>query len=222
MDLPHPSDDDVLALPIRARLLTTLAALRRPATTQELADLVLRHANSTRVQLRRLADAGLIECRPAAQARGRPRHEWAVAATARPAGEPPQAHGDLSRWLARAIDRGRHLEDVEAAGREIGHELAPADHTRRLRESMHDALASMGFAPHDDRHAPDTVHYVLANCPYRQTAAENPAVVCTLHRGITRGLLDKLDPNARLTGFVAKDPFAAGCVIELESASLGA
>lgn len=39
------------------------------------------------------------------------------------------------------------------------------------------------------------------------------AVVCTLHRGITRGLLDRLAPDAQLTGFLAKDPDTAGCEI---------
>jgi len=215
MDLPPPADDDVLALPIRTRLLTTLAALRRPATTRELADLVGRHHNTTRVQLQRLEARGLVECRRAAQPRGRPRHEWVIAAAARPAGDAPRAHVDLSRWLARALARARPLDDVEAEGREIGRELAPAVSEGGLRESMHDAIAALGFAPRDEDPAPDTIRYVLTNCPYRRAAAENPAVVCTLHRGITRGLLDELDPRARLAGFTAKEPFAAGCLIDV-------
>ena len=44
---------------------------------------------------------------------------------------------------------------------------------------------------------------------------ENQPVVCTLHRGITRGLLDVLAPDTKLTGFVAREPVAAGCLIEL-------
>jgi hypothetical protein len=39
--------------------------------------------------------------------------------------------------------------------------------------------------------------------------------VCGLHRGITRGLLDALDPETKLVGFDPKDPDAAGCLIEL-------
>jgi len=62
---------------------------------------------------------------------------------------------------------------------------------------------------------PDGSRYVLANCPYRDAVAENPAVVCTLHRGITQGLLDRLDPPSRLTSFVARDPYQAGCSIEI-------
>ena len=40
-------------------------------------------------------------------------------------------------------------------------------------------------------------------------------MVCSLHRGITRGLLDALDPETELAAFVPKDPDAAGCLIEL-------
>jgi hypothetical protein len=32
----------------------------------------------------------------------------------------------------------------------------------------------------------------------------------------TRGLLDKLDRDAALTDFVPHDPYAAGCVIEVQ------
>jgi predicted ArsR family transcriptional regulator len=217
MDRPDPADDDLLALPVRMRLLTTLAGLRRPATTQELADLVGRHHNSTRVQLQLLAERGLVERRLVAQARGRPRHEWTIAATGRPAGDPPQAHGDLSRWLARAIARSRHLDDVEAAGREIGHELAPALAQRGVREALHDALASLGFAPEEEDPGPGTIRYVLTNCPYRRVAAENPAVVCSLHRGITLGLIERVAPEARLAGFTPKDPYAAGCLVDVQT-----
>src|SRR5215211_1341672 len=61
MEVPPTPEDDVLAVPLRARLFEALGALRRPATTQELAAEVRRHPNSTRAQLQRLADAGLIE-----------------------------------------------------------------------------------------------------------------------------------------------------------------
>ena len=39
--------------------------------------------------------------------------------------------------------------------------------------------------------------------------------MCTLHRGMTRGLLDAIAPKTKLAGFVPRDPYAAGCLIEL-------
>jgi predicted ArsR family transcriptional regulator len=218
MDLSAPlTEDDVLAEPIRARLFSALAELRRPATTQELAVLTGRHPNSARVQLQRLEAAGLIECRKERRPRGRPRHRWAIRPDARPGGAAPEAHGNLSRWLARAMSRGHELDDVEAAGREIGRELAPEAPGRGVREAMQDALTALGFAPRPEA-AGDGLRYVLGNCPYRDAVAENPAVVCTLHRGITQGLLDRLHPETALKGFVARDPYTAGCLIELAAA----
>ena len=41
-----------------------------------------------------------------------------------------------------------------------------------------------------------------------------------LHRGITRGLLDVLEPGAKLAAFVPHDPDRAGCEIELRGAAL--
>lgn len=215
MELSRPADDDVLALPIRRRLFEALAERRRPATTQELAALVKRHPNTVRVQLRRLADAGLVQCRRGAQSRGRPRHEWTISPDANPGGQAPQAHGQLGRWLARAIGSGgSELAEVERVGREIGQELAPREEGGALIETMQAALAALGFQP-QAQPAQTTVLYVLGNCPYRDAVRENQPVVCSLHRGITRGLLDELDPQARLTDFVARDPYAAGCLIEV-------
>jgi predicted ArsR family transcriptional regulator len=220
MDLP-PIPDDVLGQSIRARLFQALARLRRPATTQELAAQVGRHPNSVRVQLQRLADAGLLERRDVAQPRGRPRQEWAIAAAARPAGRRPQALEQLSRWLARAAGTGGGLRDIEAAGREIGREIAPERRDRPVAQALHDSLAALGFAPECHTGDGPDVRYVLGNCPYRDAVAENQPVVCALHRGMTIGLLERLDHKARLTGFLPKDPYRAGCFVDVTLAPAG-
>lgn len=214
MDIPTTAPGDVLALPIRVQLVTILGELLRPATTQELAERVGRHPNTVRLQLDRLADSGLLERRTVAQARGRPRHEWTIAAGAQPGGLAPQAHGRLAGWLARALSRPPGLAELEQVGREAGREIAPRD-ARPVGDAMQDALAALGFAPRRERPAPSRLRYVLRNCPYRSAVQENRDAVCTLHRGITTGLLDGIDPGARLVGFVPKDPVAAGCLIEV-------
>ena len=215
MEIPATSVEDVLALPIRARLFAALSDLRRPGTTRELADRVGRHPNTVRVQLGQLLDAGLVERRTTRQTRGRPRDEWAIAREAKPAGQPPQAHGQLSHWLARALGASGDFERIERSGREIGREIAPEARGRGLAETMQDTLTSLGFTPARERPAPDRLRYVLGNCPYRDAVRQNQPAVCTLHRGITSGLLDRLDPQARLADFVAKDPDTAGCVIDV-------
>jgi predicted ArsR family transcriptional regulator len=216
MDHPAPrSADDVLAAPARAELYAELRRLRRPASTQELAAAVGRHHNSVRTQLQRLASAGLVERRVVRQQRGRPRHEWAIDPGAEPAGAAPRAYDDLGRWLARALRDGPELGQIEAAARRIGRELAPADAGLGGPEAMRVALAALGFAPRVQQRDGGGLRFVLRNCPYRDAVVENAAVVCTLHRGITRGLLDRLGAGARLEAFVPRDPDVAGCLVDV-------
>lgn len=217
METPSPPPGDVLAPPVRLQLMTALAELLRPATTQELADRIGRHPNSVRLQLERLADAGLLERRTVAQPRGRPRHEWAIAADARPGGELPDAHVRLAGWLAQALGRPRGVAEVEQVGREAGRELAPST-ARPVGDAISDALAALGFAPHHERPEPGRHRYTLRNCPYRVAVRVNQPAICGLHRGVTRGLLDGLEPSAELSEFSPRDPDAAGCVIEVQEA----
>ena len=217
MDLP-PRADAVLAQPTRARLFAILRDLRRPAGTDELAALLALHPNGVRLHLERLRKAGLVARERSRQGRGRPRDMWLIAADARPGGEPPTGYADLGRWLARAISPGQTtLRAVETTGRQIGRDLgAKAElDASSAEESMHAGLVSLGFQPRRETGSAGELTYRLRNCPYREAVRENQAVVCTLHRGITRGLLDALAPATELTGFVPRDPDTAGCLIEL-------
>src|SRR5829696_4537062 len=218
MDVTPRDPTDPLASPTRRRLFEELVGLRRPATTLELAERVGRHHNWTRAELARLAGAGLVDRRTVPRPRGRPRHEWSVAPEAQPGGQPPEAYTALGRWLARAVGRDGGLDAVEETGREIGRELAPDDAAGPLAEALHDVLVTLGFAPRLERDATAPLRYVLCNCPYREAVRENQAAVCTLHRGITRGLLERLDPAATLAAFVPRDPDTAGCVIDVAPA----
>jgi len=215
VDLPiAASAGDVLAQPTRARLFALLAELKRPAGTAELAEHVGLHPNGVRLHLERMREAGLVQRTRPRQAVGRPRDAWAVAPGARPGDRAPSAYADLGRWLARAIAPGpRRLRDIEETGREIGRELAPA-RGASLKETFEAALTALGFQPRLEP-ANDGLTFCLGNCPYRDAVRENQEVVCTLHRGLTRGLLDALEPGAKLTGFVPRDPDKAGCLVEL-------
>lgn len=215
MDLPA-RPDDALAQPTRARLFDLLGELRRPAGTEELAQRLGLHPNGVRVHLDRLRTAGLVARERIRQTRGRPRDMWVIAPGARPGGEVPSGYAQLARWLTRVISPGRtSLRAVEASGREIGRELAPkAD--RSAEERMYSALTSLGFQPRREESDAGGLTYRLCNCPYRDAVRESPEVVCTLHRGITRGLVDVIAPGTRLSGFVPEDPYEAGCRIELQ------
>ena len=215
--LARDGSDDALAQPTRARLFAHLARLGRPAGTDELAAALTLHPRGVRVHLELLEDAGLIARQRVPQPRGRPRDSWSVASDALPGGEPPDAYRQLARWLARSTpSRPGRLREIERAGRELAGEL-PRDQTgSRPEEAMGRALTALGFAPQRERPETGRVAYRLGNCPYREAVHENQPVVCALHRGLTRGLLDELQPTARLTRFIPEDPDEAGCLIEVE------
>jgi predicted ArsR family transcriptional regulator len=216
VDLPlATSSQDPLSQPTRARLFELLGEISRPAGTAELAERLGLHPNGVRVHLERMESDGLVVRTRARQPVGRPRDAWTLAPDARPGGRAQRAYSDLVRWLARAMRADpRGLRRVEATGREIGREIAPrggdlADGTFEL------VLARLGFQPRVERSGTDHRGVRLCNCPYRDAVRENRDVVCGLHRGITRGLLDRLDPAATLAEFVPRDPDEAGCRIEL-------
>jgi predicted ArsR family transcriptional regulator len=218
----HPSGDpfaepprDPLAQPTRARLYALLLELRRPVSTEELAERLDLHPNGVRVHLDRLRDQGVVARERERRPRGRPRDMWLVSPNATPAAGQTTAYAQLGRWLARALAAGRtSLRRVEATGRQIGHELAP-EPQNAPEASLHAALAALGFQPQRESHAAHRLTYRLCNCPYREAARENPEAVCGLHRGITRGLLDGLGATSRLTAFVPHDPSRGGCLIEI-------
>lgn len=216
MDLPDAPGDDPLLQPTRARLFALLVELRRPAATDELARHLKLHPNGVRTHLERLQEAGLVVRHRAPRPRGRPRDEWSLAPEAAPGGAPPRAYGDLARWLARAIPpRPARLREVERAGREIGREIAP-DGAASVEAALRDTFTGLGFQPLLDSEPSAGLSCRLRNCPYRDSVKENQEVVCTLHRGITRGLLEVLAPNAQLAGFVPHDPDLAGCEIQID------
>jgi len=208
---------DALAQPTRARLFARLSSVGRPVGTDELAADLGLHPSGVRVHLERLEAAGLISRERAPQPRGRPRDSWSLAPDARPGGEPPDAYRQLARWLARSTpSRPGRLREIERAGRELGRELPRGWSGSPAEEAMGRTLTASGFAPQREPGEMGRVVYRLGNCPYREAVRENQPVVCALHRGLTLGVLDELEPSARLTKFVPEDPDRAGCLIEVE------
>ena len=218
MEIPGPSAGDVLAQPTRARLFDVLQELKCETSTEELAERLELHVNGVRRHMERLQKAGLVERHRRRHGRGRPRDLWSVAANANPGGERPRAYADLAGWLASAIPAGPgRLRQVERTGREIGRALAPADSDGSAR-AFEQILSALGFQPELDLDQVDPVCCRLGNCPYSEAVRENQAVVCTLHEGITAGLLERLVPRASLTRFEPHDPDEAGCLIEVTGA----
>jgi predicted ArsR family transcriptional regulator len=204
----------VLVQPTRRRLFALLSRLGGAAATDVLAEQLGMHPNGVRTHLRRMRDAGLLVHRRVPGPRGRPRDEWAISPSARPWGDPPNAYAALARWLARAIPATpRRLAEVEATGRTIGYELAVP--SASPAEAIGDVMTALGFQPDIDPQPTGTLSCRLRNCPYRDSVRENQAVICGLHKGLVRGLLDRVAPAASLERFVPHDPDRAGCEIAI-------
>lgn len=214
MDLPG-TELDVLSQPTRARIFALLAERREPTGTEEVAAELGMHPNGVRRHLEHLSEAGLLDRRKQQGGRGRPGDRWSVAAGANPRGDRPTAYADLTNWLIRAYPPGPEtLERVEKTGREIGRELAPPK-KEDAAQAFREVMSALGFRPELEPKEDGGFSCSLGNCPYRESAARNQEVVCGLHRGITAGLLDKLDPEAELVEFEPKDPYKAGCRVEV-------
>lgn len=213
MDLPLPAEG-ALAQPTRAQIFAFLVERRAPAGTDEVAAHFGLHPNGVRRHLERLEEGGFVTRSRVRLSKGRPRDSWTVSPDAHPGGLQPRAYADLANWLARAIPANpARLREVEGVGREIGRELAPssrADPAAGLR----DALAALGFEPTLER-TDDGYRCCLGNCPYRDSVRTNQPVICSLHRGITTGILAELDPKAKLARFEPRDPDQAGCLVEV-------
>src|SRR5665213_3513918 len=216
LDMPTTIDPtDALAQPTRAQLVRLLGELGRAATTVELAERLDLHPNGVRVHLDRMERDGLVVRTTEPRPRGRPRDRWTIAPGARPGGQPPRGYRDLARWLSRAITTGRpSLRAIEATGRRIGQEFAP---TERGPDDtpLVTSLAALGFQPRINLDDDTTLTVCLENCPYTEAVVENQPAICTLHLGITQGLLDILHPDARLASFEPHDPHTAGCIIQI-------
>jgi len=209
---PHPDGRELT----RDEALTfqTLVALGRPSSTSEIAAQTGRHVNSVRAYMRTLAEAGLVEQSTQQPPRGRPRDLWAVPAQLTTS-EVPGKTNELMRWLATALEASASIEEIEEAGRKIGVELFSSTPESDTASAFQTVLRLLGYQPAPPTITADGSCHVLGYCPHRNTATTHPQTVCALHRGVTRGVLEQLDPEAGLTAFEPKDPRTAGCVIKI-------
>ena len=93
-DPPHQNGRDALVQTTRRRIFELFAEFGGAVSTDDLAARVGLHPNGVRAHLARMQEAGLVVRRRAAQARGRPRDEWAVAPDAEAS---PEAYRSLAR-----------------------------------------------------------------------------------------------------------------------------
>jgi predicted ArsR family transcriptional regulator len=172
--------------------------LARPTTAlsaQDLAERLSLHANTVRLHLERLREAGLVDVEPVRRGTvGRPQHLYFLAAGAPALGFDPPAHALLAGLLAALAERiGADSTDAADTGRVWG-----ADSGRRTRSdscltALESELTRLGFEPATE--AADGAHegstrIDFLHCPFRELAEAYPELVCNLHRGLCEGVVD--------------------------------
>jgi predicted ArsR family transcriptional regulator len=200
------SDDPAHGLgPTRARVLALLQDAGEPMTAAAAGARLGLHVNSVRFHLDGLTDDGLVVRRREERSTpGRPKVLYAAAATA-----PGVAHRSY-RLLAEILTSlltdklPNPAASAEQAGDAWGRYLSPPaqpfykpQESEALQALVH-ALDNMGFDSHivDE---PASLRLEISHCPFLEVAEGHSDVVCSIHLGLIRGILEQ-----------TKAPVAAG------------
>jgi predicted ArsR family transcriptional regulator len=172
-----------------------LATSTTPLSAQDLADALGLHANTVRLHLERLREAGLVDVEAIHRGTvGRPQHLYSLAPGAPGLGFDPPAHALLAGLLAAMAEQmGANAEAAKATGRAWGVEAGKRTPSRSCLDSLAAELARLGFEPAADEDlGPDgSARIDFLHCPFRELAEAYPELVCNLHRGLCEGVVDQ-------------------------------
>jgi predicted ArsR family transcriptional regulator len=194
---PMESDEQGHGLgPTRARVLALLQDAGEPMGAHEVGERLGMHANSTRFHLDALAETGLVaRDREVRTTRGRPRITYAAATLSPRVAR--REYRALSTVLADVVHE--RLPDAgvvaEEAGRRWAHTMAPAEGRKpateeRALDLLVDTLADVGF---ESRVVADggSLRVEVSHCPFLEVAEQREDVVCGMHLGLMRGVLER-------------------------------
>lgn len=181
--------------PARAEVLATLRNATRPQPVQAVADAVGLHPNTARFHLDALVAAGFSTREYEQRDRpGRPKLLY---------GAVPQPPSEAAVLQDVALALIHHLgqleggagEQVEAAGRRWGEQLAATHRAQPSLDRVVSILDGLGYQPELVGDPAEVI--VLTPCPLHSLLEDDgPGLpsVCRLHLGLMRGLLDD-DPG---------------------------
>ena len=194
----------------RTAIVELLEGSPRGMTVAELARALSLHPNGVRKQMDALVREGSVGAgREISGRRGRPAVRYRVAE----AGREAAATRNLAHLLVELVaEIGPDEARVEEFGRRRAAALAT---TSDGRTALLDLFTTMGFAPRETTPARGSragdLEVVLGHCPFHDAVnAAGGDLVCVLHRGISRGLVE-MTPSALLTAFEVRPPEGAGC-----------
>ena len=192
-------EHSALASSSRLRILDTLRQSGRSLDAQDLAIASGLHITTIRFHLDELRDAGLVVAHPEERStRGRPRLLYSATEPIGVAGEDvgyAELAGVLaSYWMNDSAEPGTHAEEAGLAwaGQQRSKTASvPVGSLREGVEVVTGVFTDLGFNP-SLVGGNDSFDIHLHACPFRSVATRFPEVVCSVHLGLLRGLLDDL------------------------------
>ena len=171
-----------------------LAGSTAALTATDLADRLGLHANTVRLHLERLREAGLVEVEPVHRGTvGRPQHVYSLAAGAPGLGFDPPSYTLLAGLLAVLAERvGADAADATAAGMTWGVEAGRRTRSKSCVKALVSEMDRLGFDPAIEQLPGGGVEVAFLHCPFRELAEAYPELVCNLHRGICAGVVDSV------------------------------
>lgn len=168
-----------------------LAGTTSPLTATQLADRLGLHANTVRLHLERLREAGLVDVEAVHRGTvGRPQHVYSLASGAPGLGFDPPSYTLLAGLLASLAERvGANADDAAAAGFAWGTEAGRRTRARSCVKALAGEMQRLGFDPSSE-HSGNGTDMAFLHCPFRELAEAYPELVCNLHRGICEGVVD--------------------------------
>lgn len=214
-----------LASGSRVEILHVLQRASGPMTVAEVAAEVGLHQNTTREHLDQLIEAGFAASEPEVRlTRGRPRLRYHAVERAAVASPDVRAQAQLARLLVTGYGAAMEspAEAARTAGRQWGRTLvdpapdaaedpAVTDPAAAQLAALTGHLDELGFDPEVD---PDGTAIHLRRCPFLDLARERTDVVCSVHLGLSQGVLAAVPGPVRATRL---DPFVGPqhCVLHL-------
>ncbi len=174
-----------------------LASSAAPLSAPELAERLAVHANTVRLHLERLRDAGLVDAEAVHRGTvGRPQHLYFLAPGAPTLGFDPPAHALLAGLLAALAERvGADVDDAADTGHAWGAEAGRRTRAGSCVQALAAELERLGFEPAlapGDGTSEGAARIDFLHCPFRDLAEAYPELVCNLHRGLCEGIVDEV------------------------------
>jgi predicted ArsR family transcriptional regulator len=183
--------------PTRARVLALLQDAGQPLGAREIGERLGMHPNSVRFHLDALTARGLAlrDSEPRTTP-GRPKVTYAATATS------PDVTSRRYRLLATVL--AEFVQDqlrepaaaAEQTGRAWSRSMALPERSGPAseREAMDTLVSTLGDVGFDCRAVadPELPRVEISQCPFLEVAADHQEVVCSIHLGLMRGVLEQV------------------------------